>query len=104
MPPLTHKGEEIKRAMEKSYGPEKGEKVFYASKNKGTISGVDCDSAGGKLGNFSREQARVFGKSPVTRADATPPLNQRGPGGETWKQSSSPIDAHMDSMRKGFKK
>jgi hypothetical protein len=39
--PLTEKGEKIKGAMEKQYGPEKGEKVFYASKNKGKISGVD---------------------------------------------------------------
>ena len=39
--PLTSKGTEIKANMEKEYGPEKGEKVFYASKNKGTISGVD---------------------------------------------------------------
>lgn len=39
--PLTEKGEEIKANMEKTYGPKKGEKVFYASKNAGTISGVD---------------------------------------------------------------
>jgi hypothetical protein len=43
--PLTDKGEEIKGAMAKTYGPEKGEKVFYASKNKGTIKGVDDDCA-----------------------------------------------------------
>jgi hypothetical protein len=40
--PLTEKGEKIKGSMEKSYGKEKGEEVFYASKNKGTISGVDA--------------------------------------------------------------
>ena len=28
------------RAMKKQYGKEKGEQVFYASKNKGTIKGV----------------------------------------------------------------
>lgn len=39
--PLTHKGEVIKKAMTEEYGKEKGERVFYASKNKGTISGVD---------------------------------------------------------------
>jgi hypothetical protein len=39
--PLTEKGEKIKGAMVKKYGPEKGEQVFYASKNKGTITGVD---------------------------------------------------------------
>jgi hypothetical protein len=41
--PLTEKGARIKSAMEKQYGKEKGEKVFYASKNKGKISGVDSD-------------------------------------------------------------
>lgn len=50
--PLTQKGEEIKRNMEKEYGPEKGERVFYASRNKGTISGVDhADSTSGGAGD-----------------------------------------------------
>lgn len=39
--PLTKKGKKIKAAMTKEYGKEKGKKVFYASANKGTISGVD---------------------------------------------------------------
>jgi hypothetical protein len=39
--PLTEKGEKIKSAMTKQYGPEKGEQVFYASKNAGRITGVD---------------------------------------------------------------
>ena len=43
--PLTKKGKKIKKAMEKpnsqgGYGKKKGEKVFYASANKGTIKGV----------------------------------------------------------------
>jgi hypothetical protein len=38
--PVTPKGEKIKKAMEKQYGKEKGEQVFYASANKGTIKGV----------------------------------------------------------------
>lgn len=102
--PLTEKGKEIMGNMKKEYGAEKAKEVFYASKNKGTIAGVDS-AGGGKLGNFSKEQARVFGNSPVSpRADATPPLKQRGPAGETWKGSPGPIDAHLDSMRRGFKK
>jgi hypothetical protein len=40
MDPLTSKGEEIKSSMQKEYGPKKGESVFYASANKGTIKGV----------------------------------------------------------------
>lgn len=39
--PLTEKGEKIKGSMQDRSGSEKGERVFYASKNKGTISGVD---------------------------------------------------------------
>lgn len=40
--PLTKKGSKIMHAMEKEYGKEKGEGVFYASKNKGTIKGVEA--------------------------------------------------------------
>ena len=39
--PLTKKGSKIKAAMKKTYGSKKGEKVFYASRNKGKIKGVD---------------------------------------------------------------
>lgn len=39
--PITKKGKKIMSAMEKEYGHEKGEKVFYASKNKGIIKGVE---------------------------------------------------------------
>ncbi len=43
--PLTPKGSEILKAMQSSkgkggYGKKKGEQVFYASANKGTIKGV----------------------------------------------------------------
>lgn len=43
--PLTSKGRKIKRAMMKpeskgGYGKEKGKQVFYASQNKGTITGT----------------------------------------------------------------
>lgn len=39
--PLTEKGETIKSAMEEEYGKERGERIFYSSKNAGTITGVD---------------------------------------------------------------
>ena len=43
--PLTAKGEKIKRAMMRpkskgGYGKKKGERVFYAAQNKGTIKGT----------------------------------------------------------------
>jgi hypothetical protein len=39
--PLTKKGNKIMTNMKKEYGAKKGEGVFYASKNKGTIKGVE---------------------------------------------------------------
>lgn len=38
--PVTKKGAKIKTAMKKEYGSKKGEQVFYAPANKGTIKGV----------------------------------------------------------------
>jgi|TARA_Y100000004_G_C8707961_1_gene324608 hypothetical protein len=39
--PLTDKGKKIMKSMKKQYGKKKAEAVFYASKNKGKIKGVD---------------------------------------------------------------
>ena len=39
--PLTEKGKKIMKSMRKQYGKKRGEQVFYASKNKGTIKGVE---------------------------------------------------------------
>lgn len=39
--PLNKKGKKIMTAMKKEYGAKKGEKVFYASKNKGSIKAVE---------------------------------------------------------------
>lgn len=41
MPPLTSKGREIEGNMKRQYGEKEGERVFYASRNAGKISGVD---------------------------------------------------------------
>jgi hypothetical protein len=38
--PLTSKGKKIMANMKEEYGDAKGERVFYASANKGTIKGV----------------------------------------------------------------
>lgn len=38
--PKTPKGKKIMAAMKKTYGKKKGERVFHASANKGTIKGV----------------------------------------------------------------
>lgn len=38
---MTKKGKKIMKAMKSEYGAKKGKEVFYASKNKGTIKGVE---------------------------------------------------------------
>jgi hypothetical protein len=42
--PITAKGHEIMANMKNRYGEKKGEQVFYASANKGTITGVHADN------------------------------------------------------------
>lgn len=39
--PLTSKGSKIMHNMKREYGSDKGERIFYASRNKGRIRGVD---------------------------------------------------------------
>lgn len=38
---MNAKGEKVMESMMDEYGKEKGKKIFYASKNKGTISNVE---------------------------------------------------------------
>ena len=38
--PLTKKGTKVLRAMQRTYGAKKGTSVFYASAQKGTVTGV----------------------------------------------------------------
>jgi hypothetical protein len=58
--PLTPKGEEILHSMEKTYGSEeKAKEVLYASKNAGTINGIDAqrDPIHGYMDAVSRGDA-----------------------------------------------
>jgi hypothetical protein len=51
--PLTEKGEKIRAAMHAQYGAKKGESVFYASINKGKITGAE---KGGKVRSGQRHR------------------------------------------------
>lgn len=67
--PLTEKGEKILAAMKKAYGEEKGEQIFYASKNKGTISGVDVSKDANSF-SAAVEMSKEYGKG-TTVVDLT---------------------------------
>ena len=41
-------GKKIMKSMKKQYGKKRGEKIFYASKNKGVIKGVEKRKKGAK--------------------------------------------------------
>ena len=52
--PLSEKGQKIKKAMAEQYGSKKGEQVFYASANKGVITGVEKLNKGGLIKGFPK--------------------------------------------------
>ena len=52
--PLSKKGQKIKKAMTQQYGAKKGEQVFYASANKGVITGVEKLNKGGLIKGFPK--------------------------------------------------
>jgi hypothetical protein len=55
--PLNAKGREILSSMRAQYPTEKKAKqVFYASRNKGTITGVDPESSGPRRAMFGKKK------------------------------------------------
>ena len=54
--PLTPKGQKIMKAMQGQYGQKKGESVFYASKNAGTITGVESRESLRRLRDAARRR------------------------------------------------
>lgn len=86
MDPLTTKGREIMQNMKNKYGEEKGERVFYASENKGTISGVEGhDQAGATW----REGNMPQGKWTETRRDIP----------ERWLDDTTSSSQHQGSWK-----
>jgi hypothetical protein len=82
--PLTPKGKKIMKAMRKQYGKKEGESVFYASKNKGTIKGVDEDMDINE-GEVKRRNKKLKNKRPRANFpegqasdDVTPARNPQG--------------------------
>ena len=59
--PLTDKGHKIISHMKSQYGSKKGESVFYASINKGKISGAHRRGNGGGGGSAVKFRKREGG-------------------------------------------
>jgi len=71
--PLTKKGTKIKSAMKKQYGEKKGEKVFYAAANKGTVKDVEKGQKLAKGGSVGK-----VGKSAKPKAKSKSRVNEAG--------------------------
>lgn len=83
--PLTSKGSTILSAMQEKYGKEEGERVFYASRNKGTITGVDSDVVDLLRDGWS---SGAFGDGKRTTR-----RNARGQEEGTWEEEDALLDA-----------
>ena len=57
--PLTEKGQKIMASMKEQYGADKGESVFYASANKGTITGVHAGQKKKKHSGYMRNRSKM---------------------------------------------
>ena len=117
--PLTKKGKEIMKSMKEQYGKKKGESIFYASKNKGTIKGVEKASKGkmmkvekvkGALEKASKlhaAQAKTLGT--VLKAaggglkEATKKLKAQGyTGGNMALKNPKKADLNKDGKLSGY--
>ena len=61
--PLTDKGKKIMGAMEVKYGKKKAKNVFYASRNKGVIKGVEHASRGKLIWDVGKKYMPKAGKA-----------------------------------------
>ena len=82
-------------AMKEQYGKDRGEEVFYATKNKGKITGVEKAA----MGKSVRPRAAQFGRDiGVSTAEAKALINE----GRRRKDGGSTIlESNMNKMR-GF--
>ena len=58
--PLTDKGKKIMGAMEVKYGKKKAKNVFYASRNKGVIKGVEHASRGKLIWDVGKHFPQIY--------------------------------------------
>ena len=83
--PLNKKGRKIMKSMKEQYGKKRGITVFYASKNKGTIKGVEREKQGVKMQKLDKiKEVKVADQSveidPRSKTTADKAFNYIGTG------------------------
>jgi hypothetical protein len=97
--PLTSKGSKIMENMKDQYGNEKGENVFYASKNKGTIEGVDAGtSEGARKAAATRAAGGGGGGKSAMEKMMKNPAQTKSWSPETWKHMSEGLKSARDQQ------
>lgn len=106
--PLTSKGEDILASMKKEYGVQKGEQIFYASKNAGTISGVDSseldcalDTMAVQIGSLGEAAAGIV-KKMDEKARRAAAENKWKPG-DKLKDGGKVVSVSGDKVRVWYK-
>lgn len=97
--PLNKKGKKIMKAMKQQYGKKEGESVFYASKNKGKIKGVEKAAMGRAM--FKQSVSKAPGKGQMKQEPYTGSYIKSDIDGT--KISNKSYEKYYGSMLKGFK-
>ena len=77
--PLSKKGRKIKKAMQETYGAKKGKEVFFASANKGTITGVENTSSTPKPHKKTKRHGNKGPHNKTARMGNAAPTQRTGP-------------------------
>jgi hypothetical protein len=99
--PLTSKGNEIMSAMKDQYGGKKGESVFYASKNKGTIGGVDYSALDVFLmeGGMSKDDCAAAHDILEAVGEGPDKAEDEGEGEDAWSDAARKAAAEARKSR-----
>jgi len=99
--PLTPRGKKIMKSMKERYGKKKGEQVFYATKNKGKLKGVEK----AYLGKAIKQPSETKKEFEMRHAYHTPfmkkPKGFRGGGMDMGSKASQEKSAAMGNQGSG---
>ena len=100
--PLNKKGKKIMRAMKDQYGEKEGKAVFYASKNKGTIKGVEKKVVKAAMGRA--QFSETTSKAPGTKIKPEKYIGSYIKSEIDGKYiSNKSYESYYGDMLKGFK-
>jgi hypothetical protein len=95
--PLTPRGKKIMKSMKERYGKKKGEQVFYATKNKGKLKGVEKAYLGKAIKQPSETKKEFSMRHTYHTPFMKKPKGYRGGGMDMGSPASQKKSAAMAS-------